>query len=420
MSVLTKTKLQEFISDFKFESTVEVQKLAYAKLAELEFPTTRDEYWKYIRLGKIANSRFRQAQSTENNLSVKDIEQYIVSDNFIVFENGNLRSDLSYFDLEAVNVITLPTSKVENDLKKIKINPTAGDLIFDELNTAFVEKVTVISVPKNTSWEQTVQVMYVQTGENNISNTRLIIESETSSSAQLISTFVDVNATNCFSNHITQISVADNAHIKFDKIQLAKGLSVSTEYVTQQNNSTFKINTITLNGDLVRNNLNIEVEGQNCETYLNGAVITKDKQVVDNHTFVNHVAPNCMSDEKYKYVLDDKSVGTFNGRVVVKQDSQKINAFQDNGNILLSDYAKINSKPELEIYADDVKCSHGSTTGQLDDDAIFYLQARGISKPKARHLLVQAFVGEVISEIEGDKLNALISKTLTDRFGWGE
>jgi len=418
MNVLTKSKMQEFISNLKFESTVELQKTAYAKLAELDFPTTRDEYWKYTRLGKIANTKFQISKSSQ--ISSADIEEYIVSENFVVVENGNIRTDLSSFDLESVNVITLPTTKVENDLKNIKTNPSAGDLIFDELNTAFVEKATVISVPKNTNWNQTVQVIYVQTGENIISNTRLIIESETSSSAHIISTFIDVNASNCFSNHITQISVADNAHIKFDKIQLAKGLSVSTEYATQQSNSTFKINTITLNGELVRNNLNIEVEGQNCDTFLNGAVITKDKQVVDNHTFVNHVAPNCMSDEKYKYVLDDKSVGTFNGRVVVKQDSQKINAYQDNGNILLSDYAKINAKPELEIYADDVKCSHGSTTGQLDDDALFYLQARGISKPKARHLLVQAFVDEVISEIEGEKLNTLVSKTLSDRFGWEE
>ena len=416
MNVLTKSKMQEFISDLKFESTVELQQTAYAKLAELDFPTTRDEYWKYIRLGKIANTKFQTSKSS--SISLSDIEEFIVSDNFVVVENGNLRADLSSYDLESVNIITLPIAKVENDLKNIKTNPSAGDLIFDELNTAFIEKATVISVPKNTNWNQTVQMIYVQTGENIISNTRLIIESETSSSAHIISTFVDVNASNCFSNHMTQISVTDNTHIKFDKIQLAKGLSVSTEYATQQANSTFKINTITLNGELVRNNLNIEVEGQNCDTFLNGAVITKDKQVVDNHTFVNHVAPNCMSDEKYKYVLDDKSVGTFNGRVVVKKDSQKINAFQDNGNILLSDFAKINSKPELEIYADDVKCSHGSTTGQLDEQAIFYLQARGISKSKARHLLVQAFVGEVISEIEGEKLNALVSKTLSDRFGW--
>lgn len=416
MSVLTKTKLQEFISDFKFDSTVDVQKEAYAKLSGMEFPTTRDEYWKYTRLGKISNSKFDISPTSD--LTAKDIEPHLVSENFVVFENGNLRSDLSYFDLEAVNVTTLTVSEVKADLKKTKVNPSAGELIFDELNTAFVEKVTIISVPKNTNWEQTVQVIYVQTGENKMSNTRLIIEAATSSSAHIVSSFIRVNATNCFTNHISQVNVADNAHLTLDKIQLANGISVNTEYVTQQDNSTFKINTITLNGELVRNNLNIEVEGQNCETYLNGAVISKDKQVTDNHTFVNHVAPNCMSDEKYKYVLDDKSIGTFNGRVVVKQDSQKINAYQDNGNILLSDYAKINAKPELEIYADDVKCSHGSTTGQLDDDALFYLQARGISKEKSRHLLVQAFVSEVLSEIKNEKMNNIIYQTLNEQFDW--
>lgn len=417
MSVLTKSKVQEFISDIGFNSSVEIQKAAFAKLTEMNFPTTRDEYWKYTRLGKITNSKFSISNTEEINS--KDIQDYLVSDNFIVVENGNIRTDLSSFNIAEVNITTKLVSDVESDLNKVILNPSAGESIFDVLNTAFIEKVIIVSVPKNVNWDQSVQILYIQSGENNISNTRLIIESEMSSSALVTSTFVDINATNCFANHITQISVAENAHIKFDKIQLAAGLNVSTEYVTQQSNSTFKINTITLNGELVRNNLNIEVEGQNCETYLNGVVITKDKQVVDNHTFVNHVAPNCMSDETYKYVLDDKSTGTFNGRVVVKKDSQKINAYQDNGNILLSDFAKINSKPELEIYADDVKCSHGSTTGQLDDQALFYLQARGISKPKARHLLVQAFVGEVLSEIEGEKLNLLVSKTLEERFGWG-
>jgi Fe-S cluster assembly protein SufD len=326
-----------------------------------------------------------------------------------------VRKDLSSLDLTDVTVSKNSALSLDD---KIEVPHGSNTSVFDHLNTAFVEDVITVSVPKNTTWNKAVQVIYIQTGENIISNTRLVIESETSSSAQVISTFVSQNATNCFTNHITQISVAENSNIKFDKFQSETGLNVSTEYVTQQANSTFKINTLSLNGLLVRNNLNIEVEGQNCDTFLNGVVITKDQQVVDNHTFVNHVAPNCMSDEKYKYVLDDKSTGTFNGRVVVKQDSQKINAYQDNGNILLSDFAKINAKPELEIYADDVKCSHGSTTGQLDDDALFYLQARGISKPKARHLLVQAFVSEILDAVEGEKFNDLISQTLLDRFGW--
>lgn len=416
MTIVTTSKVQQFIENLKFKSDVEVQKLAYEQLKSANFPTTKDEYWKYIRLGKITKQLF----NTSNNktLNYKQIEGLIVSNQFIVIENGNIRSDLSSFDLDKVNIITLPVEHVGKDLKNIKKNPAATHLVFDDINTAFIEKVIVISVPKNIEWKEDVQVLYVQTGEQIISNTRLIIESETSSKANIVVSFVSVNSKDCFTNHITQINVADNAQITLNKIQLETGFNVTTEYVSQQTNSTFKINTITLNGELVRNNLNIEVEGQNCETYLNGAIITKDKQVVDNHTFVNHLVPNCMSDETYKYVLDDQSTGTFNGRVVVKKDAQKINAYQSNGNILLSDNAKINAKPELEIYADDVKCSHGSTTGQLDEQALFYLQTRGISKTKSRHLLVQAFVSDILNDIENEKLNDLIYTVLKDRFGW--
>ncbi len=416
MTTVTASKVQQFIENLKFNSDVEVQKLAYKQLKSANFPTTKDEYWKYIRLGKITKHLFDT--SNTKTLNHQQIESLIVCEQFIVIENGNVRSDLSSFDLDKVNIITLPVNSVEEGLENIKKNPSATHLVFDDINSAFIEKVIVISVPKNVEWNEDVQVLYVQTGKQIISNTRLIIEAEQSSKANIVTTFESVNAENCFTNHITQIYIADNAQITFDKIQNENGFNISTEYVMQQANSTFKINTITLNGELVRNNLNIEVEGQNCETYLNGAVITKNKQVVDNHTFVNHLVPNCMSDETYKYVLDGQSTGVFNGRVVVKKDAQKINAYQSNGNILLSDGAKINAKPELEIYADDVKCSHGSTTGQLDEQAIFYLQTRGISKSKARHLLVQAFIADVLNEIENKKLNELIYTVLKSRFGW--
>jgi len=151
---------------------------------------------------------------------------------------------------------------------------------------------------------------------------------------------------------------------------------------------------------------------------MNGAVVTNDKQHVDNHTFVDHKVPNCYSNENYKYVLDGHSTGVFNGRVIVRQDAQVINAYQNNGNILLSDHATINSKPELEIYADDVKCSHGSTTGQLDENALFYLETRGISKENARKLLVSAFVGEVIEAVEIEAITTLVQNLLHDIHGW--
>ncbi|MEY3425976.1 MAG: Fe-S cluster assembly protein SufD, partial [Bacteroidota bacterium] len=173
-----------------------------------------------------------------------------------------------------------------------------------------------------------------------------------------------------------------------------------------------------LDGTLVRNNLNIGVKGVNCTTHLNGIYLLKENQHVDNHTIVDHCAPNCESHELYKGVMDDSSTAVFNGKVFVRKDSQKINAFQSNANVLLSDSATINSKPELEIYADDVKCSHGSTTGQLDDEAIFYLRARGISEKSARHLMVSAFIGDVLGKIENEKVLEFTHSILKDRFDW--
>jgi Fe-S cluster assembly protein SufD len=163
--------------------------------------------------------------------------------------------------------------------------------------------------------------------------------------------------------------------------------------------------------------LNIRVNGQNCETNLNSAYILKENQLVDNHTVVDHRVANCVSNELYKGVIDDKATAVFNGKVFVRPDAQKINAFQSNGNVLLSNDASVNSKPELEIYADDVKCSHGSTTGQLDEKAVFYLRSRGMGEKQARELLVQAFVGDVLEKLD-DAVKAHIEVLLEERFGW--
>jgi Fe-S cluster assembly protein SufD len=164
--------------------------------------------------------------------------------------------------------------------------------------------------------------------------------------------------------------------------------------------------------------LNIEVNGENCESNLNGAYLLKGKQHIDNHSVVDHKVPNCNSNELYKGVIDDKGTAVFNGKVFVRKDAQKINAFQSNGNVLMTDDASVNSKPELEIYADDVKCSHGSTTGQLDEEAVFYLRARGLSEKSARKLMVSAFIGDVLDKIENEDVLNYTHRLLESRFGW--
>jgi len=409
MNVLTETRLGKFLSKLNFDSSNALQNEAFDALRNMDFPTTRDEYWKYTRLNKIANADLTVSSGILDFARLsEDIKSYIVSDQYIVIENGIYREDLSQFDNNKYDV------QISQDLESTSAN--FAD-IFQTINTAFVKETIHIDIPKNTIWEKPVQIIYINSGEGIMTNTSLVITADTSTKANIITTFIEGQSGN-LSNHYTEVSVSDNANITLDKIQIGNGWYIATENVTQQANSTFKINTVTLSGDIVRNNLNIEVEGENCETYLNGAVITKGQQLVDNHSFVNHLVSNCMSDENYKYVLDDKSTGVFNGRVVVQQDAQKINAYQQNGNILLSDFAKINSKPELEIYADDVKCSHGSTTGQLDEDALFYLQTRGLSKDKARKLLVSAFTGEVFNAIDDENLSALILKVLEEKFDW--
>jgi Fe-S cluster assembly protein SufD len=214
--------------------------------------------------------------------------------------------------------------------------------------------------------------------------------------------------------------VGANAQLTIDKIQHEEqgNFAVLTEQVDQKKDSTFTINTITLDGTLVRNNLNIEVNGSNCESNLNGAYLLKDNQHVDNHTIVDHKVAHCLSNELYKGVIYDKATAVFNGKVFVRKDAQKINAFQSNGNVLMSDDASVNSKPELEIYADDVKCSHGSTTGQLDDEAIFYLRARGLSEKAAKNLMVSAFIGDVLDKIENPSVLQMVQTIIQKKHGW--
>ena len=410
MNVETDTKLQSFLSGFEGERKNPIQNEAWDALQYLDFPTTRDEYWKYTRISKIANAQFTTGKASTSHL---DLAKHLLSDQFVVIENGVFRADLSSFDLAKVNVKIESTDALAQTTANM-------DELFQALNTALATQTTYISIPKKQVWETPVQVVYITTENQIMSNTRLVFESEDFAEGHLITTFINEGNLQSLSNHYTEVLVAENAHLKLDKIQVGNGWHVATENVWQDGNSSFKINTITLKGEIVRNNLNIEVVGENCETFLNGAVITKDNQLVDNHSFVNHQVSNCMSDENYKYVLDGKSTGVFNGRVVVQKDAQKINAYQQNGNVLLSDHSKINSKPELEIYADDVKCSHGSTTGQLDEDALFYLQTRGISKEKSRKILVSAFVGEVLASLENEKVLAYVNGVLSQEFGWTE
>lgn len=401
--------MDTFLNELTVPSN-EIQSNIIEQLKGMDFPTSRDEYWKYTRVGKISNTKFSNTTAPSNEI---DVTAHLVSDNYIVIENGTIRPELSQTNSDFA--INYKGATEVNHLVNLDNNN-----VFTAINSGLFKEAISISISPNQVIEKPLQLVFVSTGESNIANNRILVEAGKSSSASVIISNISNKANNCFNNTIIEASVAENAHLTLHKIQneSATNLSVSTEQVRQAKNSTFKINTFTLTGLLVRNNINIAVEGENCETYMNGAIVSAGKQHVDNHTFVDHQVPNCYSNENYKYVMDDQSTGVFNGRVIVQKDAQVINAYQNNGNILLSDNASINSKPELEIYADDVKCSHGSTTGQLDEMALFYLQARGISRENAKKLLVSAFIGEVISATNDDTVIELIQQLLSNEYGW--
>jgi Fe-S cluster assembly protein SufD len=291
---------------------------------------------------------------------------------------------------------------------------------FIALNTAMAKDGVFIHVAKGAVIEKPIHILHIASAdENTIINPRNLIVVEENAQAKIIESFETIDSkAKIFNNAITEITVAKNTVVEHYKIQDENeaGFLMNTLQINQQDNSVFTTNTITLSGSLVRNNLTIVLDGEHIESHLNGLYLTRDHQLVDNHTLVDHRKPNCNSNELYKGIIDEKSTATFNGKIFVRKDAQKTNAFQSNKNILLSDDGSINTKPQLEIYADDVKCSHGTSTGKLDEDKIFYLRARGIGELSAKKLLMHAFASEVINTIKIDELRDYVEAKVALRF----
>jgi len=397
---------------------------AKSALNDLDFPTSKTEYWKYTRIGKIINKTY--FIQNENSVPQIDVANFSIPEldaNTVVLINGYYNTELS--NIKAQDGVTIQSLKnaiqeaddvVANKLGKIA---NAKNEIFIALNTLSFTDGVAISIDKNVVAEKPIHIINVVTENNLISNTRVLVQAQNNASVKIIESFVNLGGEESFANNVAEFFLSANAQVEYNKLQNKEGESyqIATEQVYQEDSSTFTINTITLDGTLVRNNLNIEVDAEGCETNLNSIYLGKNNNHIDNHTIVDHLKPNCNSNEVYKGILDDNSVGVFNGKVFVRPNAQKTNAFQQNNNILLTDDAVINSKPELEIYADDVKCSHGSTTGQLDDEAIFYLQARGISKKSAVNLMITAFAKDALEGITIEALKEYVEIKIEERFG---
>ncbi|MFM6934155.1 MAG: Fe-S cluster assembly protein SufD [Flavobacteriales bacterium] len=404
-------KLQQFASRFsatEISALLPMSAAANTFLTENDFPTTRVERFKYTRLTKLANIEFGANQAVH----LTDIKRHqICSDAIGIFiVNGNvilpeqpLPSGLSIQEIGAESV--LPTSTIKD--------------VFAAMNVKYARSGVSIHVAKNQVIEPTIEIVNMCTNDYAGFSRNHILVAE-NAQVNIIMTYVSEDTNVGFSHVHTSVKVGKRALVHLDKIQMESGqmYSFADEEVWQDANSNFQINSCTLDGQFVRNDLHIQVQGEHAETHLNGMYLLKEQQHVANYTTVDHQVANCESNELYKGIMDDQSVAVFNGKVFVRQDAQKTNAFQSNGNVLISDNASVNSKPELEIYADDVKCSHGSTTGQLDDEALFYLRARGISEKGATQLLLTAFMSDVLDKVKNPAVKEKIFEVINRRFNW--
>lgn len=415
MSVLKENNLLSSLSQMGVGLGAKNQ--AFELLKGLEFPTRKTEDWRYTSVKKILKKKYVQFNEAEkvglSDQIVPSLDAYN-----IVLVNGVYSAELSDVNFpDEIVVDTFPKALEEHiSLIHSTFNGIAknNEEVFTALNTSYFHEGVFIHIPKKVKLEKSIHIIHVNTKSNTVSNVRLLIVADEFSEVGVVQSFASINAMECLTNSVTEVFVKENAKVVIDKVQSEepKNNLISTVQVNQKANSTFKINTAIISGDFVRNGINIDVDGENCTSEMNGLCMQKGIQHVDNHTKISHLKPNCTSFELYKGVLRDKSTGVFNGKVIVAADAQKIEAYQQNKNIILSREATMNAKPELEIFADDVKCSHGTTTGQFDEEAIFYLQTRGISKESAKKLLIEAFADEVIDKVDSEELRIWIKEKL--------
>ena len=392
------------------------------------FPTKKDEAWKYTSLNDILKNDFTVFPKQENAVEFNHVKKYFLHeiDTYkVVFIDGVFSSHLSSTTHEGIDVCLMSSALTKPKYKMVidaYFNQIANkDESLTSLNTAFAIEGAYINIPKSKVADKPIEIMYFSTGNEAallVQPRNLVIVGE-NSHVQIIERHQSLNENPVLTNSVTEIFAQKRAIVDYYKIlnyTLEANLLGNT-YVSQQKESHVSVHTFSFGGNLTRNNLNFYHFGERLTSTLNGITIIGEKQHVDHYTLVKHSAPNCESFQDYKGIYADRSTGVFNGKVYVEKDAQKTNAFQKSNNILLSDKATINAKPQLEIFADDVKCSHGCTVGQLDETAMFYMQQRGIPKKEAKALLMYAFSNAVIENIKIPELKQRITKIIATKLG---
>ena len=373
------------------------------------FPKRKEERWKYTPLRSLKKINFHNQFNFKiehlNSLGIPKIEGLV-----IVLENGKFNSSLSnIIYLMDIELLFLNDGNIVNNSQE----PSHKDY-FTNLNFSFLTEKVVLKIKPNVNINEPINFVNIISDDNCISNTQFNIDIYENSKLHIRQYFLgSSNSKDGFINHRNQVSLKSQSSLTIDKFQdLNQNFNFCNEFIDQERESKFIMNTFSASGIILRNDVFNNVNGKNCHSELNGVFAPIEKQHFDNHTTINHFVADCKSFENYKGVIKESGVGVFNGKVIVHQDAQKIEAFQKNNNILLDDESKIYSKPELEIYADDVRCSHGSTTGRFDEEALFYLRSRGISVKKSLELMTLGFINEVIEKSNDSAYKEFVLKRL--------
>ena len=415
-----------FLDTLQHRFLDENRNAALKKFFHFGFPTKKDEEYKYTNLREITEKNYNFFPKEVNNISKDQIAELLLGEenfDWIVFVNGQLQKELSKISIE--NVELLSFNFALNDPKHKDVfdqyfNKIADqELAFTNLNAAYCKMGFFLKVPKNVVIEKPIHVFYISQNqdENTFYNTRNLLIAEEGSKIEVIESHHNFDETFVLTNSVTEIFTHQNAKADWHKIQNDSNSSylIDHTFAKQERDSLTTVNTFSFGGKLVRNNLDFIHNGENINSFMNGITIINDEQLVDHHTAVHHKTPHCESYQNYKGIYKGKSHGVFNGKVFVDKIAQKTNAYQQNNNILLDEGASIDTKPQLEIFADDVKCSHGCTVGQLNEDALFYLRARGISKQKAMGMLLFAFANDAMENIDIEPLKVKISKLIAEK-----
>ena len=418
-----------------FEERIDVQSELYnvrnSAIKNFEnkgFPTKKEEAWKYTSLNAILKNDYTVFPKSENAIEFKDVKKYFLHeiDTYkVVFIDGIFSSHLSSTTHDGIDVCLMSSALTKPKYKMIIDNyfnkVASKDESLTSLNTAFASEGAYINIPKSKVADKPIEIMYFSTGNEAalmVQPRNLVIVGE-NSHVQIIERHQSLSDNPVLTNSVTEIFAQKRAIVDYYKIQNDnhKANLIDNTYVSQKQESHVSVQTFSFGGNLTRNNLNFYHLGERLTSTLNGITIIGEKQHVDHYTLVHHAQPNCESFQDYKGIFSDSSIGVFNGKVYVEKEAQKTNAFQQSNNILLSDKATINAKPQLEIFADDVKCSHGCTVGQLDETAMFYMQQRGIPKKEAKALLMYAFANSVIENVKIPELKQRITTIIANKLG---